>query len=304
MSSKPSSVHLLPVSKVVSPTELLHTFPNGEVFACDFAVEGAAGFEQHPWGYSSGRLTNIDHHADAPRMERQISSANLALVWSEGGGELGTDAQVVINHTDCDSVLTAAIVAGDIEPLPEFGKAALCADHTGEENEIADLLQSLDPRRDYALSLCNLRLLLAGESLEPDAQSALEERRAKRAEAKRLVQSGAFTNLDGVSFATIPRPIDGEFFPALLPTAHLIAVFVPHAEPDKWVVKLRLGQAAPDGLSLHQLGINAFDANYGGRWNAGSNKRGGGTTLSPDDYAHHLQESLSTVMANTTHPPV
>ena len=304
MIPKPSSVHLLPVSKSVSPAELLDTFPHGEIFACDFAVEGAAGFKPHPWGYSKGRLKNIDHHADAPRMERQISSANLALLWSEGGGKLGEDAQVVINHTDCDSVLTAAIVSGDIEPLPEFGKAALCADHTGEENAIADLLQALDPRRDYPLSLRNLRLLLAGQPIDPDAQSALEERRGKRAEAKRLVQNGAFTNLDGVAFATIPRAVDGEFFPALLPTAHLIAVFVPHAEPGKWMVKLRLGQAAPNGLSLHQLGVPAFDANYGGRWNAGSNKRGGGTTLSPDDYARHLQHALSTIMANTAHLPL
>ena len=34
--------------------------------------------------------------------------------------------------------------------------------------------------------------------------------------------------------------------------------------PDRWLVKTRLGLAAPEGLSLEDLGIEDFDPSYGG----------------------------------------
>jgi hypothetical protein len=46
------------------------------------------------------------------------------------------------------------------------------------------------------------------------------------------------------------------------------------------------------GSSLHDLGIAEFDPSYGGRWNAGSNERRGGTTLSPDEYREDLVRVL------------
>ena len=55
-------------------------------------------------------------------------------------------------------------------------------------------------------------------------------------------------------------------------------------------MKVRLGAGAPQGMTLQGLGIETFDPAYGGRWNAGSNKRGGGTTLQPAQYAERLRE--------------
>lgn len=40
---------------------------------------------------------------------------------------------VVINHTDCDSVLSSAIIRGILPPEKRFGDAAIAADHTGEK---------------------------------------------------------------------------------------------------------------------------------------------------------------------------
>ena len=65
----------------------------------------------------------------------------------------------------------------------------------------------------------------------------------------------------------------------------------PH-QPKPWVMKLRLGPAAPPGMTLQRLGIQEFDGAYGGRWNAGSNKRGDGTDMSPEAYARVVTERL------------
>jgi hypothetical protein len=48
----------------------------------------------------------------------------------------------------------------------------------------------------------------------------------------------------------------------------------------------------PPGFTLHSLGIQLWNPGFGGRWNAGSNKRGGGTTIEPRDYANRLLAKL------------
>ena len=98
--------------------------------------------------------------------------------------------------------------------------------------------------------------------------------------------------LDGpLAFGVLDESIDGEFFPALLPKAVVILTAAPH-QPPRWVMKLRLGLAAPPGMTLQRLGIQEFDPAYGGRWNAGSNKRGGGTDMLPEVYARAVTERL------------
>ena len=198
---------------------------------------------------------------------------------------------VVITHTDCDSVLSSAIVSGRLEPKPEYEAAAIAADHTGAKDSIADLLQSLDSSRDHELSLRNLSLLERGRPLELVAQQALANRIRKREKAAEQWRQGQI-RLDGpLAFGVLEESIDGEFFPALLPKAVVILMAAPH-QPKPWVMKLRLGLAAPPGMTLQRLGIQEFDPAYGGRWNAGSNKRGGGTDMSPEVYARAVTERL------------
>ncbi len=279
-----SNLHLLPLTNTVAASEVLAASETGRLFACDFGVVGAEHFEAVSWGYEKGRLTNIDHHAPTPRMRERISSTNLALRYVSANGIAGAQDSIIINHTDCDSILSSAIVLGDLEPREEFGVAAIAADHTGEENAIADLLQALDKQRDYEYSMRNLRSLLEGRQLDDEAQAALNVRHAKRAKAAELVEEGAFTVQNGVAWAELGDAIDGEFFPALLPDAVLIAMFSPReGEEGKWDAKFRLGQAAPPEFSLPDV-LAPIDAGYGGRWNAGSNKRAGGSKLSPEQY--------------------
>lgn len=127
---------------------------------------------------------------------------------------------------------------------------------------------------DYEFSFENLERLLGGRPLDSLAQEALDARLRKREIAEKLVERGGFQEVGPLHFAIVDEPIDGEFFPALLPDAIAIMVANPLSEaPGRLQVKLRLGQAAPPGLALSDLGIPEFDPNYGGRWNAGSNIR-------------------------------
>jgi len=120
--SMKSRLHLLPLTNVVKGSEVLAVADSGRLFACDFAINEAQDFTEKPWGYECGRLVNIDHHASTPRMRSRISSTNLALIYTTKQGIAGLDDTIVINHTDCDSVLSSAIMRGD---LPSLSTAAV-----------------------------------------------------------------------------------------------------------------------------------------------------------------------------------
>lgn len=57
---------------------------------------------------------------------------------------MGDDAVLIIDHLDRDSILSSGILLGRLPPDPRLSEAAITADHTGAENDIADLLQGLD----------------------------------------------------------------------------------------------------------------------------------------------------------------
>jgi hypothetical protein len=289
-------IHLLPTTSRVHAPELEALHPSGLIVACDFYVEGIERGEEVVGGYRMGRILNLDHHAPTPRMARPISSTNLALEWVAAGGARGEEAVVLLNHTDCDSVLSGAIAAGRLPLDPAFGEAAIAADHTGEQNPVADLLQALDRGHDLEFALKSLDALLSGRALEGAAADALERRRRERGAAEALVEGGRFERAGKLAFAILEAPVPGEFFPALLPDAAVILTTSPlRRRPGYWQVRLRLGRAAPAGLTLERLEIGRFDPHYGGRWNAGSNRRAGGTGIEPQRYAELLAERLGVV---------
>jgi hypothetical protein len=289
----PTRPTLVPSSNRVLPEHLLPLHPQGSIIACDFHIESIHLLgEPVESGFRLGRLLNIDHHAPVARMRRRVSSTGLAIGHVRRYGPSGGDTLVVINHTDCDSVLSSAIVLGLLPPEQAYAEASIAADHTGEANPVADLLQSLEHERDFTMSLRNLLLTGAGAPVEAAASARLGERLRRRERAAELVTAGAFRRVGELELAVLEEDTEGELFPALLPEARLVMLVVPCPEPGSWKVKLRLGRAAPDGLSLAALRIEEFDPRYGGRWNAGSNRRGGGTAIPPDRYAALVSERL------------
>lgn len=268
---------------------------NQKTIACDCYV---AGIERQgttkPWGWQYGPHENIDHHAPVDEMARQVSSANLAILRVEVLGHALPGDHILITHTDCDSILSAGIVAGRLDPHDRYGAAAIAADHTGEPNDIADLLQAIQNHRELDFAFKMLAYLEAGTRLPANARQMLDNRLRKRDQAAEDVAQGRVAHLgSGIYFAQFDHETDGEFFPALLPAARLILIGMPPPEPEKarpWVIKVRRGLAMPDGRDLRHLDLEQFDNNYGGRWNAGSNKRGGGTAMAPRQWAEGLVE--------------
>lgn len=260
----------------------LDTFMRTPHVACDTYVDGiekpATLATLTPWGWVLGASENIDHHAPHEAFTANISSANLALRRVAAQGIVAAKLPVHITHTDCDSILSAGIVSGVLPPDSAFGDAAIAADHTGEAHPIADLLQAIENTRSLDISFTALEAYLAGHTLPSDAERALADRLARREQAAAAVRDGRFTIDDGFAWADFDEPMEGEFFPALLPDARVIVTSSPHPdEATHRAVKVRLGQQARAGETLHSLKFNEYEPTFGGRWNAGSNKRGGGT---------------------------
>jgi hypothetical protein len=250
--------------------------PDGPVAVCDCYVQGAETWESHPWGHELGSVVNIDHHAPGEDWERHVSSGNLAVLYVK---ELGPCAAVMINHSDCDSVLSSGIVAGILEPKPEYEDAVIAADHTGVDNRIADLLQALQDQRDLALSFQCLRLLEAGRELPPIAHEKLAYRQGQRDMAKRVVSERLEVS-GHVARLAIDSKIESELVAPLVRGAWVVAIAFPSDEhPGRTEFKVRLTADAPPGMSLHRLGMKEVDPAFGSRWNAGSNKRAGCTDI-------------------------
>ena len=291
-----SLIKQLPTAAKTVINELEKHRSNGLMYACDFYITDSEKGASVPGGYQTDWLVCVDHHAATDRMRRKISSTTLAIEHVKHFGPASSHDVIIINHTDCDSILSSRIMAGDLEPLEIFNLAAIAADHTGEENEIADLLQALDDFKDHDFSYRCLTQFLDGgtRKLCLDAQKALDVRHAKRLKASELVAEGKFTDLGYLSFAVLSEKIDGELFQPLLKKSYVNMVASPHdIKTDVWNIKVRLGESAPEGITLHNIDIKKFDVGYDGRWNAGSNKRSDGTLHPPDVYANKLSEVIN-----------
>ncbi len=293
------NITLLPEASHISLEEISERFgKDKKVIVCDLyldQIESRGNEDQYGLVYEN--ITNIDHHAPITAMERPISSATLAIKYVEQFGAQ-KDAIVVVNHTDCDSTLSSSIIRGTLAAEQRFSDAAIAADHTGEPNAIADLLQALDSKRNLDFSLRNLNLLLNGQELEEEAQALLNKRLGDRDRAKAFVESGAFETLGHVAYAEATAKFDGAFLPSLLPEAWVIVLGSPLKDkegnivPEVNEIKIRLGKSAPEGMTLQSLGLKDTDIKFGGRWNAGSNKRGGGTNLSVKECAETINNLL------------
>lgn len=289
-------IALLEEFATITAEELEVRFPgDNPIAACDFGISGIENGEEFPGGYRKGRVMSVDHHAPTKRMARQVSSTTLAIEQANISS-FPEDATVVIHHTDCDSILSSAIVSGFLPPEDRFNDAAIAADHTGEANDIANLLQSLQNRRDMEYSFRNLDHFLRGEPLEQDAQASFDDRKAQREHVKELVGNGSFRSIGGVFFAYFQERLDSVLFPSLLSDAAVILIGGPmKSDPEKTYIKVRLGMKAPAGFALNELDLPDF----GGRWNAGNTKRHGGTAIPIEEYAGLIGMKLEEFFADT-----
>lgn len=292
---KENPVELIEERRIVTIDELRGLYIERRVLICDVYVENMEKKKREGLLFRDENVYSIDHHAPMPEYERKVSSTNFAIEYVKENGPIGKDFAVITNHTDADSILSCLIMRGVLPPDEKYGAVAIAADHTGGKNEIADLLQAAQYERDVELSVRNLQLLLDGATLEERAQALLDKRSNERDEAEKLVNGEKIKKTGDVYYIELEEKIDPNFFVDAIPDAMIFLTFSKHKKfPENLEVRARLGSAGMEkGISLLEIGIaENVDPNWGGRWNAGSDKRAGGTDLSCDDYAFKLNKQL------------
>lgn len=274
------SIHLIEKKSDNSPRDLKSRFSDKQICVCDFYVSASeeGNIDEDGVNYFDDLLI-IDHHANKPLYQRDVTSTEIACRYVKKHGWLGSDYITLINHTDTDSILSAFIMNGKLEPLDEYVEAAKAADHTGVENLISDLLQSLEDDRSIERSIGLLRKVLL-------------KRIKTRKILSQLTNSDAPTKfewLDGIAYVEIDETIDAGLAPPFLPNAKVVLISspMPEGSKGKWRIRARLGQQA-ENIDMNKLDLPDF----GGRWNAGSTSRHGGTNYDLEEYVKLLKEKL------------
>ncbi|HUW22120.1 MAG TPA: hypothetical protein VMW41_05665 [Candidatus Bathyarchaeia archaeon] len=299
------NIYLAPPFSVLEPGKIREKFPqlsNFWIYGCDFAIR-RNGSEREirsnsgvliGFRHDNSRVINIDHHAETPEMARFVSTTNLAILFVQTEGTIPQGNVVLLNHNDTDSTLSALILTGKLSPSDRFGQAAIAADHTGERNDIADLLNAISAKKDLVFSVDCLNKLLRGEQLPEEAIELLNKRIAERQVLEEFIRTGGLENMgNGVLFGRFTGPVRSEFIPAMVPEARIFVLASPLGEgtdENTWDIKVRAGQSFPKGMNLQRLELPSWT----GRWNAGGTKRQGGWHgEDPRDYALLVVQRLT-----------
>ncbi|NOQ56166.1 MAG: hypothetical protein GQ477_05175, partial [Nanohaloarchaea archaeon] len=244
----PDNIELIDEKSVYTYSELKEKFQDSKLCICDFYVQGAEDGELSDEGITYEDVLNIDHHAPIEQMHKHISSTTLAIDYVRKYGILSSYHKIIINHTDCDAVLSSMIMTGVLEPSDKYNTAAIAADHTGRENKISDLLQALQETRDLPFIMENLYHILNDEKIETKAEILLEDRKKSRKKVKQLVDAGAFSEYNDIYYIKLEEKIESELVPEYLPDAKLVILAspMPAGSEKKWEIKVRLGKNTRD----------------------------------------------------------
>lgn len=252
------------------------------------------------------RVISIDHHINRPEMNRHVSSTNLMIRFVQLVNNRNSPARqallemlqmenialdelpVVVNHTDLDSVFASAIAKGLVAPIEEtFGRRAIYADHTGEADELTDLLMAVDPERDYDLSLQVLQRWLVQMGQTYQVQKLYQERLQQREMAQNIAQEMHHLG-EGVYYTQLTGRLrfSGDLMVPGQPEATVLVLAQPinprpkggrPVDPRNYEIKIRAGLQFPEGASLLEA-VRDFppEWNVRGRYNALNTTRGGG----------------------------
>lgn len=317
---------ILPTQSVVTPDTLRQAVTEGRICACDFYIEGIEKEESQYYGDSPvikdsygiqrAEFLNIDHHSSLPEMRAMISSGNLAVEYKNTQIELPDDFTVVVNHSDCDSVSSSLIILGIFdhcykkdEIFKILGEAVKCADHSGEPNVIADLLQGMESQKNFKLSAEALITLLTNEF--PDFGRAMYAKRMDLRDAisELILNPNAVKKIGNIVVVKSDSRLESELIAPFFPDAYAIISSEPKPSigAGHTLTRIRLcTRGIESRLSLLDLGINygpdPININWGGRWNAGSDSRGGGSPResSLEKMAYQLNERIEEYLKNNS----
>ncbi len=266
-----------------------------------------------PYGYDISRdglnITVIDHHVSDPELSA-LSTGVLVLRYLHDHFTADKDTMVCITHKDCDSLLSSLMITGALPPLDIYGEAVMAADHTGQADAIADLLQAIEEgpksgeilaKERLAFSIRELGALLSGNKLSEDSQRFYDDRVSARevwkGRLKDFVQleNGTFYYIFNEKVLSDPCP---EFVSVLLPEAKLILVFHNDTSNHDFLqLRVLRGIAGEDKFRVDDPNLIFPEvAGFGGRSDAGSNRRGGVSIVNPVQVAEKIDANLGSLI--------
>jgi hypothetical protein len=285
-----AKVHVIRQKSSYTIAEIKKRFPGEKLCLCDFALLGAENkkVSEDLSITIDEDLLLVDHHVPLETFTAHISSTTIACNYARAHGPLPNAYKVVINHTDTDSLLSMLVMLGLLKPEEKYNQAALAADHTGENNEIADLLQVFSTHKDFHISIQNLLTYLKTGTYS-EKQLALVNKRNERYElAADYVNNGKVKMYrPGLAYVVIKeRLLKPIFFKRYLPEVKVLMV-CRKLQSKNWEIRIRLFDEGSK-VRLNKVHLK----NFGGRWNAGANRRSGGSNITPYRYVKSLWRQI------------
>ncbi len=307
--------HMMPLQKTPTVQDVRQAVQKGPVIVCDLYIqdiekEGTPIVSKDGTllGYRKGEIINIDHHGPEEEKLGLLSTGPQSGIFLRDLGDtLAPNIPVATHHTDCDSILSCLQMLRVLQPHPILDRAALSADHTCLPDPIADVLQEMTELKQepgyekeawrlkrFSLGVLLFEQIVTGRGVE--GRELLEKlqhiRQEKRALANQIFARRDFESFDNGALILVQQGIDSEFLPAVFRDAAIILSVSPRTDNSgKHNIRIRLGANALNrGITRAKLNLEAFDPAAGGRMDAGSNERGGGTHLAPLEYAERVLE--------------
>jgi hypothetical protein len=308
-------INLITERKYYSTKDIRAMFPDAsKIYVLDFSVVDTElprflGPNGEILGYidSENNVTIIDHHSDHPQFEESISATHQALIAVSNGLRLSDKDIIILNHTDTDSILSTIILTNpDLSDLlkARFALATVNADHSGGEDDIVDLIDTVYRKRDPELSINTLEKYLKYGTLEvlsQEIRDAYHERVEYRMRAKEVVKSGQLQHAgNGVYFIKTTEDLQSLHFPAYCRKYEIPLSVIIIAKPKngKWAMSIRTSDCFPKNTNLLKLfsDLNLGKYGFGGRNKAGGNSRiiDNVETIEVEDLAQMIAEYLAT----------
>lgn len=230
------------------------------------------------------------------------------------------EAAIAADHTGKDSAIADFLQASQEEEKTKISKSESNYQNTFKflAENFAKVLQKIDINELYQMKsdelLGKLKDKKLGIGVDSRLIANLEGRNNKRKKVEELVKNvgkeNGFNEIkegSGVFYVDVDEEIDGELAPAVFAenglNANIIVISYPYL--DRRATKVRLGEYGMiNKLDLQSLDLGSFvkaiDKNgnqteksgYGGRWNAGSDKRNGGSLFNGKQFAENILKLL------------
>lgn len=316
----PHQYALLDKSHLPTAHELFSSFPQSLLVVLDFPLQDQQSKDTFSFDRSqrflatqyrqgSRKILNVDHHNPAASQTPLFSTTHQVISAVQEGilNPGGEDQIALVNHDDSDSVLALLLAIHGQVPAPIielFAQAAEAADHTGEPNQLVNLIDAFYRTFDLPHLVPLINALMYDQELvfpNPETGQKFAEYEQQPEVIRKYLQDitsnrqsehgGGF--YDQASRILCLEPKNNSIntiriFPITeqlsLPVSIIMMSSPLDAQKSRWKISLRAGNAFPQGMTLEQLAarLQLQTYGYGGRRDAGGlGRHTGGKDITP-----------------------